>query len=101
MSVLSGAGEGKDEVCLRVRGEDAPCPSLLSVRGGISGEGRHTTLFCSDHQRLYSLAPAEAAGPPLALDLNDPQAASNSQDRRTPKVHMCTLALLTCSSVSV
>lgn len=80
-------------------GKMLPVPHcFLSV---VAFPVRAATLFGSDHQRLYSLAPAEAAGPPLALDLNDPQAASNSQDRRTPKVHMCTLALLTCSSVSV
>ena len=57
------------------------CPLPPSLHGGISGDGHHPVLLCLSASPLVS---AEAAGPPLALDLGDPQAVANSRDLTAP-----------------
>lgn len=84
---------GRERCASMSEGKMLPVPHyLLSM---VVSLVMATTLFCSDHQHLSPLVPAKAAGPPLALDLHNPQAAANSQDLRTPKGHLCVYTLLT------
>lgn len=74
-----------------VMGVSCPCgrcslSPTTSVCADISGGGHHHHR-CFDHQHVSPPVSAEIAGPPLALDLHDPQSAASGQD--LPHVWTC------------